>query len=694
MDNTKHHYKLKLNEIYLTIVNQIPSVYIEYVKWAIILFIPIISVLYLISRILHTALVHSVHNSHWNTSIGTLIVTGVLVSFFVFLYQNVIFAKFLDNLKKNNIKYLLTNNLFIVPLQISAVLVTYTFLFLKSEKFIIKFDTTAVLPTNVNVSPELILDEISIGFLTATLWIGVFVNALTHHYMKNENQALRFVNLLNAFFFSMVFLIMSTNLITFILFWEMIGFFSYFLINFWNKKPSTFKSAMKAFTYNQLSDVALVIGALTYFYGFNTWKFPLDLNSSIITTELSISNKNVMIFCFLVAASCKSAQFLFHFWLPDSMDAPAPASALIHSATLVAAGILLILRVKPIFILSKTTTTAFSVLALITIVLGGVSATNHTDIKKILAYSTISNCGLMFFCALNISKEWSIYLFITHGLLKAASFMFAGFIIIELLHKQDYRLAGAFSATKPYISLPCTVLFLSLGALPTTTFSYIKHAALYNLLETNIPFILIDLSMSIGSITSILYSIKLVLSIFFSNKKKMKLKKTELQGMESNKDIKIILISMTVAVIILLNALIFIKVNPRSINTVLKFSPYHIFEHQAMSALFARDQLLWQDFINNSNSILNSTSATNTTHEERISSFYSENYFYNHEVINTKKAQTTNPKIMGKNLLMIKVLGTSIFALQTWSQKWRRFAHLIGIFSALLLLTSIIVIGI
>lgn len=142
----------------------------------------------------------------------------MLVSFFVFLYQNVIFAKFLDNLKKNNIKYLLTNNLFIVPLQISAVLVTYTFLFLKSEKFIIKFDTTAVLPTNVNVSPELILDEISIGFLTATLWIGVFVNALTHHYMKNENQALRFVNLLNAFFFSMVFLIMSTNLITFILF--------------------------------------------------------------------------------------------------------------------------------------------------------------------------------------------------------------------------------------------------------------------------------------------------------------------------------------------------------------------------------------------------------------------------------------------------------------------------------------------
>lgn len=162
--------------------------------------------------------------------------------------------------------------------------------------------------------------------------------------MLFEANQRRFHNLLNGFLFSMVLLLLSYNLLTLLLFWEFIGLFSYFLINFWNKKPATFKSATKAMVYNQISDVFLVLGIVIYYNLYGTITLPYLEDHQLPPLEGSQNIHRCMCISFLLAASCKSAQVPLHVWLPDSMDAPAPASALIHSATLVAAGIFLVLK--------------------------------------------------------------------------------------------------------------------------------------------------------------------------------------------------------------------------------------------------------------------------------------------------------------------------------------------------------------
>lgn len=206
---------------------------------------------------------------------------------------------------------------------------------------------------------------------------------------------------------------------------------------------------MKAFTYNQLSDVMLLLATALYYRAFGTFNFPSDSIINILTSETGGLSKHTMILGFFIAASCKSAQFLYHFWLPDSMDAPVPASALIHSATLVAAGIFLITRLKPILILSPLLLKVFSYLALMTIVVGGISAANQTDLKKILAYSTISNCGFMMFLAINADQMTVITYFSCHGLLKALSFVLIGLLVLVAKHKQDLRYMGSIAACKP-----------------------------------------------------------------------------------------------------------------------------------------------------------------------------------------------------------------------------------------------------
>ena len=231
------------------------------------------------------------------------------------------------------------------------------------------------------------------------------------------------------------------------------------------------------------------------------------------------------------------------------MDAPVPASALIHSATLVSAGVFLTLRLKPLLICNPTTVIMFSYLALLTVVVGGLSATYQNDLKKILAYSTISNCGLMMFLALNSSAQNCFAFFASHGITKAFTFACIGLLIITANHKQDWRYFGARVTDVPHLFVLTAISIFNLSGFSMGMLYFLKHNALYTtqLHGLNEPAVFIALSS--GAITSAVYGLKIILLIFFGNPKKTKKQSTLIDISEST---TIIAIGSLIVVILLL----------------------------------------------------------------------------------------------------------------------------------------------
>ena len=204
------------------------------------------------------------------------------------------------------------------------------------------------------------------------------------------------------------------------------------------------------------------------------------------------------------------------------MDAPAPASALIHSATLVAAGVFLIMRSKHLVNFSQNTKPIIILSAIITICVGGLSASYQSDLKKILAYSTISNCGFMVLITVTNSNLNSFLFFLTHGVFKAASFVLVGFLIVRMAHKQDRRFSGNLMTSDGFLAVGLSLMVGSLGGLPLTTMHYIKHHGL----STNFNSLgmenFIGFGVTIGILTSTAYAIKIITTVIIGNFNKTK----------------------------------------------------------------------------------------------------------------------------------------------------------------------------
>ena len=284
------------------------------------------------------------------------------------------------------------------------------------------------------------------------------------------------------------------------------------MINFWTIKLTAFKSAFKALTYNQISDLSLIMGMVLYFNEFSTLNF-MDLNSSPTFGHVGIA----ACLLFYVSACCKSAQFFFHFWLPDSMEAPVPASALIHSATLVSAGIFLVLKMRPIVSQSLLLETVIIVSSTLTIIVGGVSAALQNDLKKTLAYSTISNCGLIMLSTCITTVDNSYLLFAIHGIFKAYTFFCVGSLIIVHAHKQDWRYVSAVSAAHPSLAIVTIFSLYNLGAWDNSLYYLIKHGSANEVLQTCSFFknSLLSTSLLFITVTSAIYSIKVVYLVNF-----------------------------------------------------------------------------------------------------------------------------------------------------------------------------------
>ena len=392
--------------------------------------------------------------------------------------------------------------------------------------YYINFGKWMYLNSNYKIFFDLYIDNISLSFSFLTLTIAIFVYNFTFAYFRYEPLVDRLIVLLNLFIISMMFLVSSGNLVSLFLGWEMIGLTSFFLIKFWVSRIGTLKAAFKAYSFNKISDLFLLFGI---FLIFNIY-FSLDIVTLLNQAPLFIFQKinifvfelsynDLICFFFLVCAFIKSAQFGAHIWLPDSMEAPVPASALIHSATLVSAGIFLLLRFNVFFDYSIFSIFLISVVGSFTAFYGGFVSMYQSDTKKILAYSTISHCGfLMVLVSFNIIEFTLLYLYI-HGFFKAAVFMCVGNVNRLSKNNQDFKQMGMYYKYLPFDCFLSCIGLINLAGLPFSLGFYIKHL-LFLSLNFNVYFYYIILLNCLGgALSGLFYCSRLIINIFFDFKK-------------------------------------------------------------------------------------------------------------------------------------------------------------------------------
>ena len=399
-------------------------------------------------------------------------------------------------------------------------------IFLNQQVYTIFLNKWFFINLNYRVDFYVLIDIVSFSFILLTTSIALFVFIYSFSYFRYEPLVDRFILFLLLFIVSMIFLVSSGNLVMLFLGWELIGLTSFLLINFWVTKVGTLKAAFKAFTFNKISDFWLFLFLILSFGLFydlditviNNTSF-LYYNSSIRIFSIQVSYIELLCTVLLSAAFIKSAQFGAHIWLPDSMEAPVPASSLIHSATLVSAGIFLVLRFNSLFDNSILTKYLLVIIGSLTAAYGGIAAANQPDVKRILAYSTISHCGfLMVLCFVQINEFTILYLYV-HGFFKAAVFMCVGNVIRISRNYQDFRRMGMYWKYLPFESFAIFIGLVNLCGLPFTIGFLIKHVLLLSLHTHIYTYYLVLFFCTLGAIFGLFYSYRVYFNVFFDFKK-------------------------------------------------------------------------------------------------------------------------------------------------------------------------------
>lgn len=338
------------------------------------------------------------------------------------------------------------------------------------------------------------VDNLSVVMLLVVTTISFVVQLYSSNYMFKDKSFPRFFAYLNLFNFSMIGLVLSPNLFQNYVFWELVGVSSYLLIGYWYKKPSASNAAKKAFIMNRIGDFGLLAGtiAISYFmyqYSSSTSLATVPfININDIGTYLySYTSETIfVIICVLLlfGSFAKSAQFPLHTWLPDAMEGPTPVSALIHSATMVAAGVYLIARLYPIYSLSDGVMDFIAVIGLFTALICAYFAITQNDFKRILAYSTNSQLGLMFLALGAGAYSGGLFHLVTHAYFKSMLFLCSGIVIHSLSDQQDIRFMGGLRKYLPLTALCYLIACLSISGLLFSGF-YSKEAILTSLLQDN-----------------------------------------------------------------------------------------------------------------------------------------------------------------------------------------------------------------
>ena len=306
---------------------------------------------------------------------------------------------------------------------------------------------------NLTVLLDVTVDPLSVLMLLVITGVGLLIHVYSVGYMEHDPGVARFFSYMNFFIFAMSLLVLAANLIILIIGWAAVALASYLLIGFWYERPSAVAAARKAFITQVIGDVALVIAAFLIFLNLTgsggAHLYTLDL-PQIFTHASSLGSGSPLLtlICILLAigAFAKSAQFPLHTWLPDAMEGPTPVSALIHAATMVTAGVYLIARFHPLFDRAPIAAGMVAVVGMGTAVMAGIIALSQVDIKRVIAYSTMSQIGLMIFAVGIGAYAAAMYHFLLHAFFKALLFLAAGNVIHAMHDEQDIRTMGGLEA--------------------------------------------------------------------------------------------------------------------------------------------------------------------------------------------------------------------------------------------------------
>ena len=333
---------------------------------------------------------------------------------------------------------------------------------------------------NLDIHIGISIDRLTAVMLILVTTVSTLVHIYTIGYMHGEPGYARFFAYIALFTFSMLMLVMADNLLQLFVFWEAVGLCSYLLIGHWYERASACAAATKAFLVNRVGDFGFILGLFLVWYSFGSLDYATvfaqagQLASK--TTNLlgpfggtwDVSVMTMICLLLFTGAVGKSAQVPLHVWLPDAMEGPTPISALIHAATMVTAGVFMVARLAPLYNLSPTAMTVVALVGALTMMLGATIALTQTDIKRVVAYSTMSQLGYMVMaCGLGAYSA-GMYHLLTHGAFKALLFLGCGSVIIALHHEQDMRHMGGLKDKLPVTYWTFLVGSLALAGFPLT----------------------------------------------------------------------------------------------------------------------------------------------------------------------------------------------------------------------------------
>ncbi|HEU5292006.1 MAG TPA: NADH-quinone oxidoreductase subunit L [Cyclobacteriaceae bacterium] len=364
------------------------------------------------------------------------------------------------------------------------------------------------------------LDALSLVFLFVITFVGFLIHVYSVGYMHDDAGFTRFFAYLNLFVSSMLILVLADNLVLMYLGWEGVGLCSYLLIGFWYEEEKNGYAARKAFIITRVGDTAMAIGLFMLFMSFDTLNIQEILTKAPQAWTVGSQTAVVAAFLLLGGAVGKSAQLPLQTWLPDAMAGPSPVSALIHAATMVTAGVYLIARMHVIYELAPLAQTWVGIIGAATLTIAGFSAMTQWDLKRVLAYSTISQIGYMFL-ALGIGA-WSagIFHFMIHAFFKALLFLGAGAVIHALHNEQDMFKMGGLKDKMPVIYWTFLIGAASLAALPLITGGFYSKDQILWLTwasdKGNIWFFLAALG---GAFITSIYTFRMIFVTFFGHEK-------------------------------------------------------------------------------------------------------------------------------------------------------------------------------
>jgi len=371
----------------------------------------------------------------------------------------------------------------------------------------------------LNVPAGFVVDQISTIMILVITGVGSLIHLFSVGYMSHDEHPFKFFAYLNLFVFNMLLLVLGENLLVMFVGWEGVGLCSYLLIGFWFKDPEKANAGMKAFITNRIGDAGLLLGIFLLFQSFGTISFSALIQAAPSTPEAGIGVITAACLCLFIGAIGKSAQFPLYVWLPDAMAGPTPVSALIHAATMVTAGVYMIVRLNALFVAAPIAMTVVAVVGAFTALFAAIIGFAQNDIKKVLAYSTVSQLGYMFLATGVGAFGAAMFHLATHAFFKALMFLGSGSVIHGMHEEQDIRKMGGLAKHMPITHITFLMGWLAIIGMPPFAGFFSKDEILWQAFHSPRGHVFLWLAGLLGAACTAFYMTRLMAMTFWGRER-------------------------------------------------------------------------------------------------------------------------------------------------------------------------------